>query len=362
MIEGSINISPYLQKIKIDPIKKVYNYMKASIIVPTHNRKHILGRVLSYYCQQDLQKNKYEVVVVDDGSSDKTSSIFEELKDKVDYHAKPGTREYQKRIISAKHGLFAPGSNKGSQCKQDPINLIYIQLRKSGRSIARNAGILFSTYPLIIFADDDIFVEPDFVKKHIEAHSPDDMRVGMGKVIHTGDLEDPLSARWKLKDINTAFLATGNASVLKKHLIQAGLFDEDYTVYGWEDFDIGIHLEENGLESQKKNIYGYHYDPPGSTLNPGTIYDKEKERGFTAVYLYLNHPLRWVGRFTLINNRSLKILFRLLGHGNWFLSRNGFAFFKGFFRLVVRYKGYFDGIEEGLKFYKTGSRINYGKD
>jgi len=43
--------------------------------------------------------------------------------------------------------------------------------------------------------------------------------------------------------------------VLKKYLFEAGLFDEDYTVYGWEDFDLGIHLEENGLESQKRNIY-----------------------------------------------------------------------------------------------------------
>ncbi len=331
--------------------------MRASVIVPTHNRENILGRVLAYYCRQDLPKNRYEVIIVDDGSSDETSSIFKGLNDKIDNPAEHGKGEYQSRIISAKQGLFGSDKNEGSKYKQDPINLKYIQLKKSGRSISRNTGIFFSSYPLIIFADDDIFVETGFVKKHIEAHSPDDRRVVMGKVIHTGDLEDPLSARWKPKDINTAFLATGNASVLKKHLIQAGLFDEDYTVYGWEDFDLGIHLEENGLESQKRNIYGYHYDPPGKTLEPGIIYSKEKERGFTAVYLYRNHPLRWVKRFTLVNNRALKILFRLLGRGNWFLSKSRISFFRGFFRLVIRYKGYFDGIDEGKKVYKIGSSI-----
>jgi glycosyltransferase involved in cell wall biosynthesis len=250
--------------------------MKASVIVPTHNRENLLGRVLAYYCRQDLPKNRYEVVVVDDGSSDETSLIFKGLKDIIDDAAKPLAGEYQRRVISAKQGLFEPDNIEGFQNKQGPINLKYIQLEKSGRSISRNTGIFYSSYPLIIFADDDIFVEPGFVKKHIEAHTQEDRCVVMGKVIHTGDLEKPLSARWKPKDINTAFLATGNASVLKKHLFQAGLFDEEYTVYGWEDFDLGIHLEENGLESHKRNIYGYHYDPPGETLKPDVIYGKER--------------------------------------------------------------------------------------
>ncbi|KKL44453.1 hypothetical protein LCGC14_2365520, partial [marine sediment metagenome] len=58
--------------------------MRASVIVPTHNRENILGRVLAYYCRQDLPKNRYEVIIVDDGSSDETSSIFKGLNDKID--------------------------------------------------------------------------------------------------------------------------------------------------------------------------------------------------------------------------------------------------------------------------------------
>ena len=162
--------------------------MKASVIVPTHNRENILGRVLACYCRQDLPKNRYEVIVVDDGSSDKTSLIFKGLKDIIDYPAKLRGGEYESRIISAKQDLFDPDKDDGRQHKQDPVSLKYIQLEKSGRSISRNTGIFFSSYPLIIFADDDIFVEPGFVKKHIEAHTQDDRRVVMGKVIHTGDI------------------------------------------------------------------------------------------------------------------------------------------------------------------------------
>ena len=325
--------------------------MKASVIVPTHNRENILSKVLVYYCAQSAPKENYEVVVIDDGSTDRTVSLFGALDDIDDYIKEPWAEKYLDKIISAKHGLYNPFKNKALRPGVEPINLKYIQLKKSGRSVSRNTGILFSSFPLVIFADDDIFVESRFVEKHIEAHSPDDSLVIMGKVIHTKDLEEPLSARWKLKDINTAFLATGNASVLKKHLIQAGLFDEDYTVYGWEDFDLGIHLEKNGLKSKKRNIFGYHYNPPVKSLEPDVIYRKERERGFTAVYFYRNHPVRWVKRFTLINNRALKAFIGLLGCRNWFLSRSRISCLKGFFRLVIRYKGYFDGINEGIKHY-----------
>jgi glycosyltransferase involved in cell wall biosynthesis len=325
--------------------------MKASIIVPTHNRGSILSKVLEYYCTQSAPKESFEVVVTDDGSTDKTVALFEALDDIKDYIKDPQTEKYLGKVVSAKHGLYKPYKKGALRSGMEPINLKYIQLKKSGRSVSRNTGILFSSFPLVIFADDDIFVETKFVEKHIDAHSPDDNLVIMGKVIHTKDLEKPLSARWKLKDINTAFLATGNASVLKKHLIRAGLFDEDYTVYGWEDFDLGIHLEKNGLKSKKSNIFGYHYTPQVKSLEPDVIYSKEKERGFTAVYFYRNHPERWVKRFTLINNRALKAFIGLLGRRNWFLSRSRISCFKGFFRLVIRYKGYFDGINEGIKHY-----------
>jgi glycosyltransferase involved in cell wall biosynthesis len=325
--------------------------MKASVIVPTHNRENILSRVLAYYCLQSASKDSFEVVIVDDGSTDKTASLFKELNDIDDYTKKPRIVKYLGKIVSVKNGLYKASENDALRSGLEPVNLKYIQLKKSGRSVSRNMGILFSSNPLVIFADDDIFAEHGFVEKHIEAHSPDDSLVIMGRVIHTKDLEEPLSARWKLKDINTAFLATGNASVLKKHLIEAGLFDEDYTVYGWEDFDLGIHLEKNGLKSQKRNICGYHYNPPEKSLQPGATYRKEKERGFTAVYFYRNHPVRWVKRFTLIDNRVLKALFGLLGCRNWFLSRRRISFLRGFLRLVIRYKGYFDGIDEGIKRY-----------
>jgi glycosyltransferase involved in cell wall biosynthesis len=241
---------------------------------------------------------------------------------------------------------IAPGT------KGESPSVKYIEISKSGRSLARNVGIAFSANPLIIFADDDIFVEPGFVAKHLESHQPGDRLVVRGIVIHTRSLDDPFSARWKLKDINSSFLATGNASVLKEYIAGAGGFDENYTIYGWEDFDLGIHLEENGIGSAKRKIYGYHYAPEPVFLAPVDIYEKEKERGLTAAYFYKHHPLRWVRRFTLVENTPLRALFNLLGRKNWFLKKKRVTSFKRLLRLIIRYKGYFDGVEEGRKLYR----------
>ncbi len=323
--------------------------MHTSVIIPTHNRAEILGRVLSYYACQAKPDQDFEILVVDDGSTDGTESIFDNLKDAEINGGTGILAGYKDRILTVKKGWYLPDTDESLFIGKSSLFVRYIGIRKSGRSTARNVGIGFSAYPLIIFADDDIFVEPEFIKKHSAAHANDDRLVVMGKVIHTQDLDNPFSATWKLKDINTAFLSTGNASVLKKYIVKAGLFDERYTVYGWEDFDLGIHLQEIGVHSIKRKIYGYHYDPPTKFIAPRELYAKEKERGVSAVYFYTGHQLKWVARFTLIHSRFLRAFFKTLGHGNWFLSKKRISFFKGMMLLIVRYKGYFDGIDEGKK-------------
>ncbi len=323
--------------------------MNASVIIPTYNREHILSHVLQYYCLQDCPKDRFEVIVVDDGSVDGTPLLFTQLDEvKIDCTSS-ALREYCDRIVKAVRGWYRPDTDETLFVNGEAVNFKYIQIKKSGRSVARNIGIRFSVFPLIIFADDDIFVESEFVKKHIEYHSDEKDVVIMGKVIHTQSLESPFDARWKLKDINTAFLATGNASVRKKHISRAGEFDENYTVYGWEDFDLGIHMSDIGLRSVKKKVYGYHYDPPEPYIEPERIYRKEVERGMSAVYFYSMHPLKWVKRFTLVDNRALERIFSVLGFRNWFLRKKKIAFLKGFFRLIIRYKGYFDGIRKAKR-------------
>lgn len=328
-------------------------YMKASVVIPTFNRAQILPYTLRYYGSQVCSKETFECIIIDDGSTDSTPGLFKNIG-LMDGSAvsKGGLEECTDSIEKLRAGWCKQIVLDKRTIDIEPVFVKYIRIIKSGRSIARNIGIKFSLFPLIIFADDDIFVEPGFVKKHVESHAADDKTVIMGKVIHTVDFENPFNAHWKLKDINTAFLATGNASVMKRHIVDAGMFDEKYTAYGWEDFDLGIHLKDMGLRSIRKKIYGYHYDSPETFLEPQNIYKKERERGNTAVYFYETHRLKWVKRFTLIDNRVLKCIFGILGYRNWFLTKKKIGFLKGLFRLIIRYKGYFDGIQEGKDHYQ----------
>lgn len=52
-----------------------------TVIIPTHNRKNNVRLTLTGLKQQSLEKDLFEVVLVDDGSTDMTSDILEEFKE-----------------------------------------------------------------------------------------------------------------------------------------------------------------------------------------------------------------------------------------------------------------------------------------
>ena len=60
-----------------------------SVIVPTYNRAHLLKQLLWSLAHQDYPKDRYEVIVVDDGSSDETPEVINELR-----HQRPYTFKY----------------------------------------------------------------------------------------------------------------------------------------------------------------------------------------------------------------------------------------------------------------------------
>ncbi|MFP5112183.1 glycosyltransferase [Bacillaceae bacterium C204] len=59
-----------------------------------------------------------------------------------------------------------------------------------------------------------------------------------------------------------AFL-TGNVSIRKKFIIEAGLFDEDFVKYGYEDWEIGYRLYKMGAKYIVRNdLITYHQEHP----------------------------------------------------------------------------------------------------
>jgi GT2 family glycosyltransferase len=107
--------------------------MLASVVISTYNRADALPATLDALARQDLSANDYEVIVVDDGSSDGTSAVLAAAA--LPYRLK----------------TFRLPSNQGV-------------------SAGRNAGLGHVAGGCIIFLSDDLLVPRDFVSRHATAH------------------------------------------------------------------------------------------------------------------------------------------------------------------------------------------------
>ena len=54
-----------------------------TLCIPTFNRCNFLGRAIRSVINQTFAKDKYEIIVIDDGSTDRTDIILETFKDEI---------------------------------------------------------------------------------------------------------------------------------------------------------------------------------------------------------------------------------------------------------------------------------------
>jgi len=294
---------------------------KLSVVIPTYNRRAILEKALLALASQTLSPEEYEVVLVDDGSTDGTRAMVDSL--------------------------------------DLPFSLTYRYQERKGPAAARNAGIRLAKAPIVVFIDSDIVVKPGFLEAHLSVHGEGDV-IGHGAVIHTDNLEDPTSAEFKITDISRAFFATGNASIAKVHLERAGMFDESFVEYGWEDLELGIRLRKLGLRAVKvPGAEGYHYKKRLTADDVPSWCRRERERGHTAVIFYRKVPTIQVRMMTMITPVAFW-LDRALTIGGWTehpklpgllrsLEAKGRHSLLRFVVRIVTLHAYFEGLREGLR-------------
>ncbi|SEQ46033.1 Glycosyltransferase involved in cell wall bisynthesis [Hyunsoonleella jejuensis] len=105
--------------------------MELSIIIPIYNNEEQIKRCLTSLLNQDLKLSEYEIIVVDDGSTDLSQSIV---------------KQYAKKYKN--------------------IHLYY--QKNAGSGAARNAGIEFSKGDYIYFLDADDYIAKNVLKRLIE--------------------------------------------------------------------------------------------------------------------------------------------------------------------------------------------------
>jgi glycosyltransferase involved in cell wall biosynthesis len=261
-----------------------------SVVIPTYNRKPILEKCLRALEIQQINPTSpvegYEVVVVDDGSTDGTLQWLEEHKSEF-----PHLRTFE----------------------QD----------HKGPAAARNLGVEKATGDTIIFIDSDLVVTEVFLQSHTDALLEGQKSLGSdrfftyGAVINTSNFDNPTSEPYKITDFSAAFFATGNVAIAKKWLESVGLFDTEFQLYGWEDLELGVRLKNLGLKLIKcPQAVGYHWHPAFNVEQIPNLIDKEIQRGRMGVLFYQKHPT-WEVRMMIQMTWIHRVLWGVL-------SLNGF--------------------------------------
>ncbi|MCC0683916.1 glycosyltransferase family 2 protein [Clostridioides sp. ZZV14-6345] len=65
-------------------VKKIDEYPMVSILVPAHNEAKVIGRTVESLLLLNYPKNKMELIVINDNSSDNSKEILEDIKNKYD--------------------------------------------------------------------------------------------------------------------------------------------------------------------------------------------------------------------------------------------------------------------------------------
>ena len=195
---------------------------KLSIVIPTFNRASTLACTIDHIESQTVPCEDYEVIVVDNASTDDTRAVLE--------------------AKSQKH-----------------FNLKFQFQPKPGAAATRNAGLRPALGNIVLFIDNDIVAEPDLVEKHLDYHAQSPRAAVIGTVITPwNDSVDPFLRYLRHRGIynpytiasgpiDFSYYHTGNVSTPRSLLLEAGGFNEDFFLYGMEDIELGYRLEKLGV-------------------------------------------------------------------------------------------------------------------
>ena len=236
----------------------------ASVIIPTYNRKESLQETLVSLSQQRWPADRFEVIVVDDGSSDGTEEIV-----KVDF----------------------------------PFQLQYIRQANQGSAVARNTGAEQAQGNILVFLDDDMLVEPDYITGLIEEHQHYPRVVGMGTELpYNSPNATPFAQMIALDQASEAANSTGtfveftkcvtnNLSVERNDFFDIGMM-EDVAGDGptwWGDVDFGYRANRLGFRFRRSGkATCYHLDYSMHSFD--TASNRVYKAAYMSVALFRKFP------------------------------------------------------------------------
>lgn len=198
-----------------------------SVVIPTYNRADLLRSSLESLASQSCPSDQYEVVVVDDGSTDATPEVCQS---------------------------FSPR-----------LNLKYFRIRNSGISAAKNIGIFNATGSILLFFDDDDVADEHLLQEHLRTHgeNPDENFGVLGYTTwaptltltpvmeYITEVGQFLFAYKNLADgqvLDFTYFWGGRSSCKKSFLSSNGIFDAQFASI-IEDIELGYRLSKAGFKT-----------------------------------------------------------------------------------------------------------------
>ena len=215
------------------------DHVEVSVIIPTYNRKDSVLRTLDSLSQQTFPGERFEVIVVDDGGSDGTAEIAQ---------------------------------------LTFPFALHYIRQENQGEIVARNAGVQRSAGKMLVFLDDDIEVNPEYLAAIATVHAAYSPAVVLAVLVEVaaglpGDAvaKKPLPAAHREyqrhvvpKSVSFIECMSGIMSISRDGFfeireMQPLLSGEGRNIWGGIDF--GFRAHQHGFTFWRaQNAIAYHHD------------------------------------------------------------------------------------------------------
>ena len=138
--------------------------LPVSVIVPAYNEGAGIGAAVQ--AMTALRYPRYEIVVVDDGSSDDTFELLRAQFDLVEVpRVVPGEVPYRTQVLSV------------HVARANPETLTVVRKTNGGKADALNVGINLARHPLICMVDADSVLDPDALLSVAKPFGDDPLRV-----------------------------------------------------------------------------------------------------------------------------------------------------------------------------------------
>jgi len=192
------------------------NNLTVSVIVPTYNNAPTLPKCIDSLARQTYPRQQYEVIIVNDGSTDTTAMLLSQLSLPPNF-----------RVI------------------HHPVN--------RGLASARNSAIRQAKGEILLFLDADMTTTSDFIARHAQRHAAPHV-IGILSAIMPAEpsrdkyqrylYEARRGARRFQPHLPLPFqvFVLGCTSVKRAAFESVGLFLEELTTYGGEDTEFAYRL------------------------------------------------------------------------------------------------------------------------